>query len=171
MEQNETIIEKQELMERIKSTFDDQIWPKNRWWRLVETFIFALWPFFLFFDEITEGGFGIKQLIYLVFGILYAVLLIGSEYRNVFWNKRVQQAETAQDLLETINRSERENRELFGSLLLVIAAFVLSLFILDHEIVWAIVVGVLVVLIVLLMFVKHRQSKDIKRLRELVEQE
>ena len=101
MEQNEINIEKQELMERIKEVYENANWPKNKWLRIAESIIIAFLPFVILFDEITEGAFGLKQSIYLAFCILYAILLIAVDYRRLFWNKRVQQAETAHDLLQS----------------------------------------------------------------------
>ena len=172
MEQNEINIEKQELMERIKEVYENANWPKNKWLRIAESIFIAFLPFVILFDEITEGAFGLKQSIYLAFCILYAILLIAVDYRRLFWNKRVQQAETAHDLLEATDRETRENRVGVSVLIVILAALILSLLLFNHEMMWAVIVAVLAVaLIALMIFVKPRQGKDIKRLRELVSQE
>ena len=164
MEQNEINIEKQELMERIKEVYENANWPKNKWLRIAESIFIAFLPFVILFDEITEGAFGLEQSIYLAFCILYAILLIAVDYRRLFWNKRVQQAETAHDLLEATDS--------ISVLIVILAALVLSSLLINHEMMWAAIVAVLAVaLIALLIFVKPRQGKDIKRLRELVSQE
>ena len=57
-------------------------------------------------------------------------------------------------------------------MLVIIAAFVLSKLLINHEMMWAVIVAVLAVaLIALMIFVKPRQGKDINRLRELVKQD
>jgi len=57
-------------------------------------------------------------------------------------------------------------------LVVIIAAFVLSKLLINHEMMWAVLVAALAVaLIALMIFVKPRQGKDVKRLRELVKQE
>ena len=172
MEQNEINIEKQELMVRIKELYENNIWPKNKWWRIAQTIFLAFFPFVILYDNITEGTFGLEQSIYLAFCILYAILLISVDYRIFFWSKRVQHAETAQDLLEATDRDTRENKVGVSVLIVIIAAFVLSLLLINHEMMWAVIVAALAVaLIALMIFVKPRQGKDINRLRELVKQE
>ena len=172
MEQNEINIEKQELMERIKEVYENANWPKNKWLRIAESIFIAFLPFVILFDEITEGAFGLEQSIYLAFCILYAILLIAVDYRRFFWNKRVQQAETAHDLLEVTDIDTRENKVGISVLIVILAALILSSLLFNHEMMWAVIVAVLAVaLIALLIFVKPRQGKDIKRLRELVSQE
>ncbi len=172
MEQNEINIEKQELMERIKGIYENTIWPKNKWLSIVQTFFIAFFPFVLLYDKITEGVFGLEQSIYLAFCILYAILLIACDYRRYYWSKRVKHAETAQDLLDATDRDTRENKVGISLLLAVLGAFVLSLLLINHEMMWAVIVAALsVALIALIIFVRPRQSKDIKWLRELVSQE
>ena len=172
MEQKEINIEKQELMERIKEVYENSIWPKNKWWRIAQTIFLAFFSFFILYDKITEGTFGLEQSIYLAFCIIYAIFLIAVDYRRFFWNKRVQQAETAHDLLEATDRDTRENKVCVSVMLVIIAAFVLSKLLINHEMMWAVIVAALAVaLIALMIFVKPRQGKDIKRLRELVSQE
>ena len=57
-------------------------------------------------------------------------------------------------------------------MLVIIAAFVLSKLLINHEMMWAVIVAALAVaLIALMIFVKPRQGKDINRLRELVKQD
>ena len=172
MEQNEINIEKQELMERIKEVYENSIWPKNKWWRIVQTIFLAFFPFVILYDKITEGTFGLEQSIYLAFCMIYAIFLIAVDYRRFYWSKRVLHAETAQDLLEATDRDTRENKVCVSVMLVIIAAFVLSKLLINHEMMWAVIVAVLAVaLIALMIFVKPRQGKDVKRLRELVKQE
>ena len=172
MEQNEINIEKQELMERIKEVYENANWPKNKWLRIAESILVAFLPFVILFDKITEGAFGLEQSIYLAFCILYAILLIAVDYRRFFCSMRVQQAETAHDLLEATDRDTRENRVGVSVLIVILAALILSSLLINHEMMWAVIVAVLAVaLIALLIFVKPRQGKDLKRLRELVSQE
>ena len=169
MEQNEINIEKQELMDRIKEVYENAIWPKNTWLRIAQTIFLAFFPFVILYDDITEGAFGLEQSIYLAFCVLYAIFMIAVDYRSLFWNKRVQHAQTAQDLLEATDRDTRENRVGVSVLITMVAAFVLSLLLINHEMMWAAIVAALAVaLIALMIFVKPRQGKDIKRLRELV---
>lgn len=168
MEQNEINIEKQELMERIKGIYENTIWPKNKLLSIVQTFFIAFFPFVLLYDKITEGVFGLEQSIYLAFCILYAILLIACDYRSYYWSKRVKHAETAQDLLDATDRDTRENKMCVSVMLVIIAAFVLSKLLINHEMMWAVLVAALAVaLIALMIFVKP----DVKRLRELVKQE
>ena len=172
MEQKEINIEKQELMERIKEVYENSIWPKNKWWRIAQTIFLAFFPFVILYDRITEGTFGLEQSIYLAFCIIYAILLIAVDYRRFYWSKRVLHAETAQDLLEATDRDTRENKVCVSVMLVIIAAFVLSKLLINHEMMWAVIVAVLAVaLIALMIFVKPRQGKDINRLRELVKQD
>ena len=172
MEQNEINIEKQELMERIKEVYENANWPKNKSLRIAESILVAFLPFVILFDKITEGAFGLEQSIYLAFCILYAILLIAVDYRRFYWSKRVLHAETAQDLLEATDRDTRENKVCVSVMLVIIAAFVLSKLLINHEMMWAVIVAALAVaLIALMIFVKPRQGKDVKRLRELVKQD
>ena len=172
MEQNEINIEKQELMERIKEAYGDTIWSKNKWWRIAQTIFLAFFPFVILYDKITEGPFGLEQSIYLAFCIIYAIFLIAIDYRRFYWSKRVLHAETAQDLLEATDRDTKENKVGLSVMLVVLAAFVLSKLLINHEMMWAIIVAALAVtLIALLIFVKPRQGKDVERLRELVKQD
>lgn len=172
MEQNEINIEKQELMERIKEVYENAIWPKNKWRRIAQTIFLAFFPFVILYDKITEGTFGLEQSIYLAFCIIYAILLIAVDYRRFYWSKRVLHAETAQDLLEATDRDTRENKVCVSVMLVIIAAFVLSKLLINHEMMWAVIVAALAVaLIALMIFVKPRQGKDINRLRELVKQD
>ena len=172
MEQKEINIEKQELMERIKEVYENSIWPKNKWWRITQTIFLAFFPFVILYDRITEGTFGLEQSIYLAFCIIYAIFLIAVDYRRFYWSKRVLHAETAQDLLEATDRDTRENKVCVSVMLVIIAAFVLSKLLINHEMMWAVIVAVLAVaLIALMILVKPRQGKDVKRLRELVKQE
>ena len=173
MEQMELNKEKEELMERIKATFAGCIFTDNKWWILlyfISTITVALIPFFLLYDEITEGGFGFKQITCLIFCVLYAVTIVFSGYRNVVWKRRIAQCETAQSLLENVDRNNKEYQIILAVLLVVLAEFVVSLLLDYHEMVWAIIVGVLMVaLAIYLIFSKPRMSKDAKRLKELVE--
>ena len=116
--------------------------------------------------------FGLEQSIYLAFCIIYAIFLIAIDYRRFYWSKRVLHAETAQDLLEATDRDTKENKVGLSVMLVVLAAFVLSKLLINHEMMWAIIVAALAVtLIALLIFVKPRQGKDVERLRELVKQD
>ena len=172
MEQNEINIEKQELMERIMEAYENSIWPKNKWWRIAETIFLAFFPFVILYDRITEGPFGLEQSIYLALCIIYAIFLIAIDYRRFYWSKRVLHAETAQDLLEATDRDTRENKVGLSVMLVILAAFVLSKLIINHEMMWAMIETALAVaLIALMIFVKPRQGKDVERLRKLVKQE
>lgn len=160
--------ELQTLMERIKESHAGAIWPKNRWWRIVETASMALLPLWLLYGKIVESQNGLERSIYLIMGITYAVFLIMGDYRLAKRNKQVAQAESAGELLATIARENCEMRIGLGILVAVMASGILALLLIHHEVIWAIIVAVVMAMLeAVLIMAKPRQGKDIKRLQEL----
>ena len=119
-------------MERIKESHAGAIWPKNRWWRIVETASMALLPLWLLYGKIVESQNGLERSIYLIMGITYAVFLIMGDYRLAKRNKQVAQAESAGELLATIARENCEMRIGLGILVAVMASGILALLLIHH---------------------------------------
>ena len=161
--------EKQILMERIKKQYTAGLKPNGKW-GIVLDFLIWLAPVISVIDGIFSHGFTPKEIAISCCVALGIPFIIFGENRKKFWLSRVNSSQTPHELLTTIDKSGKELSTLLAFFFVGIGIIITTYLFFKSEIIKSgIVVAVVVALTTVTVVIKPRQTKDIKRLRQLVD--
>ena len=162
--------EKQILMERVKKQYTAGLKLNGKWGIIVD---FLIWvpPVGIMIERVISHGFTPKDIAISCCIALAMPLIIYVEYRKKFWYSRCNNCQSAQVFLETIDKSGKEISMMLALLLMGVGIIITTYLCITHEFLRAgIVATVAAAFTVVMVVIKPRQTKDIKRLRQIVNQ-